>query len=101
MDEATDIRRNIDRIPPLTFFLVSAVSHYLGPGLAVLLFAAIPPLGVGLLRIAAAAIVFADWRRPWRWLAGWSPAHRRGIALLGLLFVAFFFVLYSAIPNLP
>jgi inner membrane transporter RhtA len=43
----------------------SAVFHYLGPALAVLLFARIDVLGVAWLRIAAAAAVFAAWRRPW------------------------------------
>jgi hypothetical protein len=52
------------RIPPHAYFVVSAVFHYLGPSFAVLLFAAIEPLGVAWLRIASAAIVFALWRRP-------------------------------------
>jgi inner membrane transporter RhtA len=103
MDETTSApgTRRVDRIPPLAFFLVSAVSHYLGPGLAVLLFAAIPPLGVGLLRIAAAAIVFAVWRRPWRCLAAWSPAQRRDVVLLGLTLAAMNLVFYCAIARLP
>jgi inner membrane transporter RhtA len=42
------------------------VFHYLGPALAVLLFARIDVLGVAWLRIATAAVVFAAWRRPWR-----------------------------------
>jgi inner membrane transporter RhtA len=46
-------------------FLVSAVFHYLGPAFAVLLFARVDVLGVAWLRIAAAALVFALWRRPW------------------------------------
>ena len=45
---------------------MSAVFHYLGPALAVLLFAHVAALGVMWLRIAAAAVVFAVWRRPWR-----------------------------------
>ena len=55
-----------DRLPPVSFFLVSAVFHYLGPALAVLLFAHVAALGVMWLRIASAAVVFAAWRRPWR-----------------------------------
>src|SRR4051794_14816376 len=47
-------------------FLVSAVFHYLGPAFAVLLFARVEVLGVAWLRIAAAAVVFVAWRRPWR-----------------------------------
>ena len=53
-------------MPPQSFFLVSAVFHYLGPSLAVLLFARLDVLGVAWLRIASAAVVFALWRRPWR-----------------------------------
>ena len=94
--------RNVaDRVPPLAFFLVSAVSHYLGPGLAVLLFAAIPPLGVGLLRIAAAAIVFAAWRRPWRQLRRWGARERLDVALLGVTLAAMNLVFYLAIARLP
>ena len=52
------------RIPPQSFFLVSAIFHYLGPSLAVLLFARVSVLGVAWLRIASAAAVFALWRRP-------------------------------------
>ena len=43
-----------------------AVFHYLGPAFAVLLFVRVDVLGVAWLRIAAAALVFALWRRPWR-----------------------------------
>jgi inner membrane transporter RhtA len=54
--------------PPHVFFVGSAVFHYLGPAFAVLLFAHVAPLGVAWLRIASAAVVFAVWRRPWRYL---------------------------------
>src|SRR5690348_16426236 len=54
------------RLPPTSFFMVSAVFHYLGPSLAVLLFAHVAVLGVMWLRIASAAVVFAAWQRPWR-----------------------------------
>jgi inner membrane transporter RhtA len=36
----------LQRVPPQSFFLVSAVFHYLGPSLAVLLFARVSVLGV-------------------------------------------------------
>ena len=49
----------VGRLPPQSFFLVSAVFHYLGPSLAVLLFARVSVLGVAWLRIATAAVVFA------------------------------------------
>jgi inner membrane transporter RhtA len=52
--------------PPQVYFIGSAIFHYLGPAFAVLLFVRLEPLGVAWLRIAAAAVVFAVWRRPWR-----------------------------------
>ena len=52
------------RVPPHLYFVISAVFHYLGPAFAVLLFARVDVLGVAWLRIAAAAAVFALWRRP-------------------------------------
>jgi len=54
------------RPPPQVYFIGSAIFHYLGPAFAVLLFARVDVLGVAWLRIAAAAVVFAAWRRPWR-----------------------------------
>ena len=63
----------LGRVPPQSFFGVSAVFHYLGPSLAVLLFARLDVLGVAWLRIASAAVVFALWRRPWRQRPGAGP----------------------------
>ena len=55
-------RDGFGRVPPHAFFGVSAVFHYLGPSLAVLLFARLDVLGVAWLRVASAAAVFALWR---------------------------------------
>ncbi|GIH79801.1 membrane protein [Planobispora longispora] len=93
--------RLADRVPPHVYFLVSAVFHYLGPALAVLLFARVDVLGVAWLRIATAAAVLAVWRRPWRlwqrldrptrWLlAGWAAV----LAVMNSVF-------YLAIDRLP
>ena len=46
----------LDRLPPQSFFLVSAIFHYLGPSLAVLLFARIDVLGVAPRRTTRAAV---------------------------------------------
>jgi hypothetical protein len=54
------------RMPPHVYFVVSAVFHYLGPALAVLLFARVGVLGVAWLRIATVAVVLGLWRMPWR-----------------------------------
>jgi len=95
------VARLAERVPPHAFFLVSAVCHYLGPGLAVLLFAAIPPLGVAFLRIASAALVFALWRRPWRAFRGFSRAQKRNVIGLGLTLAAMNVTFYLAIARLP
>jgi inner membrane transporter RhtA len=90
----------LDRVPPQSFFLVSAVFHYLGPSLAVLLFARVGVLGVAWLRIASAAVVFALWRRPWRQLAMSGP---RLWTLLGLgvVLAAMNSCFYLAVDRLP
>jgi len=81
--------------PPATYFVASAVLHYLGPSLAVLLFAHVDVLGVAWLRIAAAAVVFAVWRRPWRLL-------REPLTLaLGATLAAMNCLFYLAIDRLP
>src|SRR4051794_37963691 len=55
--ELSTRRRRADRVPPTAFFVTSAVFHYLGPSLAVLLFAHVSALGVAWLRIVTAAVV--------------------------------------------
>jgi inner membrane transporter RhtA len=97
---ATSIR-TIDRIPPHAFFVVSALFHYLGPSFAVLLFAAIEPLGVAWLRIASAAVVFALWRRPLRYLRVASARERWLIVAMAATLAAMNGVFYLAIDRLP
>lgn len=88
-------------VPPQAYFVVSAIFHYLGPALAVLLFARIEPLGVAWLRIAAAGLIFAIWRRPWQaWRA--LDVRTRGLvvawgAVLALMNSCF----YLAIDRIP
>ena len=89
------------RIPPHAFFVVSAVFHYLGPSFAVLLFAAIEPLGVAWLRIASAAIVFALWRRPLRFLRNAMAHERYLIIAMGATLAAMNACFYLAIEALP
>jgi inner membrane transporter RhtA len=76
-------------------FLVSAVFHYLGPAFAVLLFVRVDVLGVAWLRIAAAALVFALWRRPWRLL------RNRDVLAWGLVLALMNCCFYLAIDRLP
>jgi inner membrane transporter RhtA len=86
---------------PRLYFVVSAVFHYLGPAFAVLLFARVAPLGVAWLRIVAAALVFAIWRRPWRIWPGLDSHGRRTLVQLGVTLAAMNAVFYLAIARLP
>jgi inner membrane transporter RhtA len=93
--------RVLDRLPPASFFLVSAIFHYLGPSFAVLLFAHVNVLGVAWLRIASAAVVFAAWRRPWRLLRELTPGQRWVLVALGIVLAAMNSLFYLAIDRLP
>src|SRR5208337_690705 len=89
------------RIPPHAFFLVSAVFHYLGPAFAVLLFSSVSVLGVAWLRIAAAAVVFMAWRRPWRAFIGVSWGTRWTLIALGIVLGLMNSLFYLAIARVP
>lgn len=89
------------KVPPHVYFLVSAVFHYLGPALAVLLFARIDVLGVAWLRIATAAVVLAAWRRPWPvWRRLDRPTRWLVVAWAAVL-AGMNSVFYLAIDRLP
>lgn len=90
-----------DRIPPQAYFLVSAVFHYLGPAFAVLLFRHVDSLGVAWMRIASAAVVFAVWRRPWRFLLTASARQRGLLCALGAVLGLMNSIFYLAIERLP
>src|SRR6266567_4018530 len=95
------VTRTVTRLPPTSFFLTSAVFHYLGPSLAVLLFVHIPVLGVAWLRIASAAVVFAVWRRPWRIFKTAGRRQRLVFAALGVVLAAMNSLFYLAVDRLP
>ena len=82
-------------MPPSAYFVGSAVFHYLGPSFAVLLFARVEPLGVAWLRIVSAAVIFAVWRRPWRFLRD------RLLLAWGLVLALMNCCFYLAIDRLP
>ena len=90
-----------DRLPPQSFFAVSAVFHYLGPSLAVLLFTRVDVLGVAWLRIATAAAVFALWRRPWRLARQLDRGGRLLLVQLGAVLAAMNSLFYLAVDRLP
>ena len=90
-----------EKAPPESFFLVSAVFHYLGPAFAVLLFARVDVLGVAWLRIVSAALIFALWRRPWRAFARLDRDSRRVLVAWGAVLALMNCLFYSAIDRLP
>ena len=66
-----------------------------------LLFARVDVLGVAWLRIAAAAAVFALWRRPWRAWAAQDAEGRRLLATWGAVLAVMNACFYLAIDQLP
>jgi inner membrane transporter RhtA len=90
-----------DRVPPLGYFVTSAIFHYLGPSFAVLLFAKIEVLGVAWLRIATAALIFGLSRRAWRFWSQASRAQQFTVLALGLVLAAMNASFYLAIARLP
>lgn len=91
----------VDVVPAQTYFVISAIFHYLGPALAVLLFARIEPLGVAWLRIAAAGTIFWFWRRPMRAWRSLDPATRRLLAGWGAVLAVMNCSFYLAIDRVP
>ncbi|QYN32674.1 EamA family transporter [Pseudonocardia sp. DSM 110487] len=90
-----------NRVPPHAYFVVSAVFHYLGPAFAVLLFARVDVLGVAWLRIAAAGLVFALWRRPWRVWGRLDAGTRRLVLGWGAVLAVMNSAFYLAIDRIP
>ena len=105
VETRTDLRGALSRTavtaPPQLYFVGSAVFHYLGPAFAVLLFARVEPLGVAWLRIAAAAVIFALWRRPWHALGRSHRTERQTVLGLAVVFAAMNVCFYVAIDRLP
>jgi inner membrane transporter RhtA len=87
--------------PPHVYFIVSAVFHYLGPAFAVLLFVRVDVLGVAWLRIAAAAAIFALWRKPWRSFARLDRDGKRLLIAWGAVLAVMNACFYTAIDLLP
>src|SRR5436305_1328478 len=83
------------------FFFVSAIFHYLGPAIAVLLFSSVSVLGVAWFRIVSAAVVFAVWRRPWKIFMRIPWAKRRALLSLGVVLGLMNACFYLAISRLP
>ena len=93
--------RRIAAAPGYSYFVGSAVFHYLGPSFAVLLFARVAPVGVAWLRVVTAALIYAAWRRPWR---VWPTVDGRGrttIVAMGVVLALMNPCFYLAIARLP
>jgi inner membrane transporter RhtA len=67
----------------------------------VLLFARVAVLGVAWLRIAAAALVFCAWRRPWRAVRAVDRSGRRLLLAWGAVLAVMNCCFYLAIDRLP
>ncbi len=91
----------VTNLPPTSYFLISAVFHYLGPSLAVLLFTRVDVIGAAWLRIASAAVVFALWRRPWRLWPRMTRSQRSVLLALGAVLAAMNSLFYLAVDRLP
>lgn len=88
-------------VPPVTWFGVSAVFHYLGPSFAVLLFPAVGVLGVAWFRIASASIIFAPVTRPWQTLQNADRRSRHLLFGLGVCLAVMNTSFYLALERLP
>lgn len=93
--------RRGDGVPPHAWFGVSAVFHYLGPSMAVLLFESVGVLGVAWFRIASAAAFFALWSRPWNTLMRADWRARLLLAGLGAVLALMNAAFYLALDRLP
>lgn len=88
-------------VPPHAWFGVSAVSRYLGPAFAVLLFPVVGVLGIAWFRIATAALVLAPLTRPWRTLRDADGRTRLLLLGLGVCLAAMNTAFYLALDRLP
>jgi inner membrane transporter RhtA len=114
-------------VPAPLFFIVGAISQYLGAALAVDLFDRLPPSAVAWLRVGFSGVVLWLWRgqrrrrqRRWRrggarrnsrapsttpstsrsW-SGWGPAERRAVVIFGAALAGMNLCFYLAIERLP
>jgi inner membrane transporter RhtA len=81
------------------FFIVGALSQYVGAAIGVFLFDTTEPATVAWLRAAAAAAVLVGWRRPWR--TRWTRRTVLTAAAFGLVTVGMNLAFYEAIARIP
>lgn len=90
------------RIPPWSvpmFFIVGAVSQYVGAAVGVFLFETANPAAVAWLRAAAAAVALIVWRRPWR--LTWTRRSVAAAAAFGIVTVGMNVAFFEAIARIP
>ena len=81
------------------FFVVGAVSQYVGAAIGVWLFATTEPATVAWLRALGAAVVLLAWRRPWG--ASWTRRSVGAAAAFGAVTLAMNIAFYEAIARIP
>ncbi|UNB56371.1 EamA family transporter [Mycolicibacterium sp. YH-1] len=81
------------------FFIVGAVSQYVGAAVGVFLFETANPAAVAWLRAAAAAVALIVWRRPWR--RTWTRRSLAAAAAFGVVTVGMNVAFFEAIARIP
>jgi len=81
------------------FFVVGAVSQYVGAAVGVFLFETTDPAAVAWLRAAAAAVALLIWRRPWR--TRWTRRTIMTAGGFGIVTVAMNVAFFKAIARIP
>jgi inner membrane transporter RhtA len=81
------------------FFIVGAVSQYVGAAVGVFLFETANPAAVAWLRAAAAAVALIVWRRPWR--LTWTRRSVAAAAAFGIVTVGMNVAFFEAIARIP
>ena len=81
------------------FFVVGAVSQYVGAAVGVFLFETTDPAAVAWLRAAAAAVALLIWRRPWR--TRWTRRMIMAAGGFGIVTVAMNVAFFEAIARIP
>lgn len=81
------------------FFVVGAVSQYVGAAIGVFLFQTTDPAAVAWLRCAAAAVVLVAWRRPWR--LRWTRRSAAVAAGFGVVTVGMNVAFFESIARIP
>lgn len=94
-------RQNIFSFPPVIYFVISSIFHYLGPSFAVLLFPKIGILGVLWFRVISAALIFLVWKNPIKYFKTYKKKQQIIIILLGIDLALMNTSFYIAISFLP